>query len=108
MTQTPNDAIVHKPQIAIEICDNEKLVANTTADIETVPIEDTAEPPKPETSTEETATKEKSAERAKVISDPVALNKIIPTYPRSARRKGHEGCVMVEVSVAADGHKDIR
>lgn len=42
-------------------------------------------------------------ERAKVVSDPMAINRIVPVYPRSARRKGHEGDVTVEVFVAEDG-----
>lgn len=42
-------------------------------------------------------------ERAKVVSDPCALNRIAPVYPRAARRKGHEGSVTVEVNVAEDG-----
>ena len=42
-------------------------------------------------------------ERAKVVSAPIALNRIVPVYPRSARRRGHEGCVTVAVSVAEDG-----
>ena len=42
-------------------------------------------------------------EQAKVVSNPVALNRIIPVYPRSARRRGHEGCVTVEIMVAEDG-----
>ena len=42
-------------------------------------------------------------ERAKVVSDPCALNRISPVYPRAARRKGHEGRVTVEVDVAEDG-----
>ena len=42
-------------------------------------------------------------ERARIVSDPVALNRIVPVYPRSARRKGHEGSVTVEISVAKDG-----
>jgi len=42
-------------------------------------------------------------ERAEIRSDPAALDKIVPAYPRSARRKGHEGRVAVEVAVALDG-----
>lgn len=42
-------------------------------------------------------------EQAKVVSDPVALNKIVPVYPRLARRKGHEGSVVVDVSISQDG-----
>ena len=53
--------------------------------------------------TSEIANKSDDIERARVVSDPVALNRIVPVYPRSARRKGHEGVVTVEISVAADG-----
>jgi len=42
-------------------------------------------------------------ERASVVSDPIALNRIVPVYPRSARRKGHEGSTTVEIAVADDG-----
>lgn len=45
-------------------------------------------------------------ERAAVVSDPRALGRIEPVYPRLARRKGHEGRVSVEVAVAADGAID--
>ena len=51
----------------------------------------------------EIANKSDDIERARVVSDPVALNRITPVYPRSARRKGHEGVVTVEISVASDG-----
>ena len=44
-----------------------------------------------------------SEEHAAVVSDPIARNRIVPVYPRSARRKGHEGCVAVAVTVAEDG-----
>ena len=37
------------------------------------------------------------------MSAPRALNKILPRYPRSARRKGHEGSVTVEVEVNESG-----
>ena len=42
-------------------------------------------------------------ERAAIIAAPMALNKIVPAYPRSARRKGHEGSVTVEFSISDDG-----
>lgn len=51
----------------------------------------------------EIANKSDDIERARVASDPIALNRIVPVYPRSARRKGHEGVVTVEISVASDG-----
>ena len=44
-----------------------------------------------------------SEEHAAVVSNPIALNRIVPVYPRSARRKGHEGVVTVAISVAEDG-----
>ena len=51
----------------------------------------------------EIANKSDDIERARVVSDPVALNRITPVYPRSARRRGHEGCVTVELSVSESG-----
>lgn len=42
-------------------------------------------------------------ERAVVRSEPMALNRITPIYPRRARRRGAEGVVMVEATVDAAG-----
>ena len=42
-------------------------------------------------------------ERSRVVSEPRALNKIVPVYPRSARRRGREGIVMLEISVSDSG-----
>jgi protein TonB len=42
-------------------------------------------------------------EQAKVVSEPRALSKIIPVYPRSARRRGREGIVTLEISISASG-----
>ena len=42
-------------------------------------------------------------EQAKVVSVPMALNRIVPVYPRSARRRGREGVVTVEISVSDSG-----
>ena len=85
-------------------------------EVETAEDEDIADTPEPineqtERQADETAQPESTAavqddakeERAKIVSDPVALNRIVPSYPRSARRKGHEGSVTVEITVAADG-----
>lgn len=44
-----------------------------------------------------------SVERAKVISTPSAKGRISPIYPRSARRKGHEGEVVIEIEVSESG-----
>ena len=58
-------------------------------------------------------------ERSRVVSEPRALNRIVPVYPRSARRRGREGVVTVQISVsdsgevsgveviAGSGHKDL-
>ena len=40
---------------------------------------------------------------AKVVSEPMALNRIVPTYPRSARRRGREGVVTIEIVVSGSG-----
>ena len=42
-------------------------------------------------------------ERSRVVSEPRALNRIVPVYPRSARRRGREGSVVVEISVSGSG-----
>ena len=58
-------------------------------------------------------------EQSKIDSEPRALNRIVPVYPRSARRRGREGVVTLEilvsdignvseaVVVAGSGHKDL-
>ena len=43
-------------------------------------------------------------EQARVVSEPRALNKIVPVYPRSARRRGREGVVTLEISVSDSGY----
>lgn len=42
-------------------------------------------------------------EKAKVVSAPSPIGKIIPVYPRNARRKGYEGKVVVEIEVSNIG-----
>jgi protein TonB len=42
-------------------------------------------------------------ERAKVISEPKAIGRIEPVYPRSARRRGREGIVTIEAAVEETG-----
>ena len=58
-------------------------------------------------------------EQSRIVSKPRALNRIVPVYPRSARRRGREGVVTLEilvsdtgnvseaVVVAGSGHKDL-
>ena len=62
-------------------------------------MEEASDPSREKSESPETAREE----RARVVSDPIALNRIVPVYPRSARRKGHEGRVLVEIAVAASG-----
>lgn len=45
-------------------------------------------------------------DRARIDPAPVAIGRIVPEYPRRARRKGHEGAVVVEIGVGADGEVD--
>ena len=63
---------------------------------------ETTPPPTAESSETSDATPA-ADERAAVVSDPIALNRIVPVYPRVARRRGHEGVVTVAISVAEDG-----
>lgn len=42
-------------------------------------------------------------QQAKVVSAPMALNRIVPVYPRSARRRGREGVVTLEILVLGSG-----
>ena len=58
-------------------------------------------------------------EQSRIDSEPRALNRIVPVYPRSARRRGREGVVTLEILVsdignvseaivvAGSGHKDL-
>ena len=74
--------------------------------VDSVPEENSVVEPKPSPTTENSAAAPAAVaaeERAAVVSDPIALNRIVPVYPRSARRKGHEGVVTVAISVAEDG-----
>lgn len=67
--------------------------------------ESTPEPPSPLVE-QGVETAQQQEERAEVVSVPSATGRIVPVYPRRARRKGHEGVVTVEISVGADGKVD--
>lgn len=58
---------------------------------------------KPTRASEAPAPASAPVERAKVLSAPQALNRLTPVYPRSARRKGREGTVVVEAVVRESG-----
>jgi len=49
------------------------------------------------------AAEEETSEPVTVVAAPEALVRIKPEYPRSARRRGHEGRVAVEISLSAAG-----
>ena len=81
------------PEIASETLGTDPEIAGTDPEEEKEELGESGE----------IANKSDDIERARVVSDPVALNRITPVYPRSARRKGHEGCVTVELSVSESG-----
>ena len=43
-------------------------------------------------------------EQSRINSEPRALNRIVPVYPRSARRRGREGVVTLEILVSDTGN----
>lgn len=51
----------------------------------------------------EVAAAKKMVAQSQVIAPPQARGRIIPLYPKSARRKGREGRVTLEIAVAATG-----
>lgn len=97
--------------------DKEKEGIGDIADKEEKEVAEEKKPEKPQEASE--AVKPMEQEQAKVVSAPTALNRIVPVYPRSARRRGREGLVTVEISVsdfgevsgveviAGSGHKDL-
>ena len=76
---TDPEAVETDPKNVEEICENHSE-GEESAPVESAPVE-----------------------QAHVVSDPVALNRIVPVYPRAARRKGHEGCVTVAAVVTETG-----
>ena len=76
---TDPEAVGTDPKNVEEICENHSE-GEESAPVESAPVE-----------------------QAHVVSDPVALNRIVPVYPRAARRKGHEGNVTVAAVVTETG-----
>lgn len=64
---------------------------------------ETTEKPSPCKASCENANIPAEVERAKVISEPKAIGRIEPVYPRSARRRGREGIVTIEAAVEETG-----
>lgn len=72
------------------------------------PQPEESDPMPPETSPPEQAAVPEIApqadqEVAKVVSEPAAIGRIVPKYPRSARRRGKEGAVTLEIRVSDSG-----
>jgi len=103
--ETPPDEPVSEAPSAIP--------QESPAAVESVPVtvEEPVEPETPappRTATPPPASAPASAppaerEQAAIVSEPLALNRIVPTYPRNARRRGKEGTVTVEAAVDATG-----
>ena len=89
----PKEVMGTDPEIAAETPGTDPEIVGTDPEGEKEELKESGE----------IANKSDDIERARVVSDPVALNRITPVYPRSARRKGHEGCVTVELSVSESG-----
>ena len=81
---TDPEAVGTDPKNVEEICENHSE-GEESAPVESTPVESAP------------------VEQAHVVSDPVALNRIVPVYPRAARRKGHEGSVTVAAVVTETG-----
>jgi protein TonB len=72
------------------------------------PKPETPPPPPPQIKKEALTVKEEKAEKpsiekSKVISSSSPIGQITPIYPRSARRKGHEGEVVIEIEISENG-----
>ena len=88
------------PQIA-------EVVELQTQEVIEPQTQEVVEPQIPEESAPELLEAPQSSadtEHAAVVSPPTALNRITPVYPRSARRKGREGCVTLDVRVSPEGN----
>lgn len=86
---TDPEAVGTDPKNVEEICENHSE-GEESAPVESAPVESAPVESAP-------------VEQAHVVSDPVALNRIVPVYPRAARRKGHEGSVTVAAVVTETG-----
>ena len=99
-------AVVDEP---LEVVDEPPVIAEESpfAIDESPPVADESSPSCERLSSKEAEQAEEQREdcneRAKIVADPIALNRIVPAYPRSARRKRHEGSVTIEVGIAEDG-----
>jgi protein TonB len=82
----------------------EKEKTDNAAKLSEKPEEENVRKIPEEKKKQESPKEEKTApERAAVISSPVPASRISPVYPRSARRKGHEGTAVVEIEISENG-----
>lgn len=83
---------------------DDEVVPDAAADADAEESAETRSAP-PEEVSEDAAPQDPSGdvERNQVVSPPFARNRIMPVYPRSARRKGHEGTVEVLAGIDERG-----
>ena len=91
-TPEAQEAVEQEVQEAIEA----QLQEETAPEMPEAPEVVAPQPPEAPQSSADT-------EHAAVVSPPTALNRITPVYPRSARRKGREGRVTLDVCVSPEG-----
>ena len=107
------EAVVQEVQEAIEAQVEEEtaldpqiaeVVDPQTQEVIEPQTQETIEPQISEEPVPEVPQSSAEFEHAAVVSPPTALNRIKPVYPRSARRKGREGCVTLDVRVSPEGN----
>ena len=91
-TPEAQEAVEQEVQEAVEA----QLQEETAPEMPEAPEVVAPQPPEAPQSSADT-------EHAAVVSPPTALNRITPVYPRSARRKGREGRVTLDVCVSPEG-----
>ncbi len=94
----PNVPAVPMPEDALEQPDQETASTIKQLEHQEPPLAPPATPSLPQPSAPPA-----EEEHAHLFASPYALNRIVPSYPRTARRRGHEGSVSVEIVVSEDG-----
>lgn len=94
----PNVPAVPMPEDALEQPDQE-----TASPIKPLEHQEPPPAPPPAPSLPQPSAPPAEEEHAHLFASPYALNRIVPSYPRTARRRGHEGSVSVEIVVSEDG-----
>lgn len=95
----PEPEMEHAPDLELEAPAEYEEEKPAESEEESLSESEIAEE-EPEQESEKT---QEATERPEIVAEPFALSRIEPSYPRSARRKGHEGCVTVEVEINENG-----